>query len=176
MMYFLECSYQVLSNRSFPFSDNWTFFLFCTPLHISPKKLQARFEPMTPCVRVEHVWLLGSTTKILVYQKQRDKSRGITKPRDRFERDLGNHMFHRFVRDGTRKSRDFLKFHGTSLHGIGISIFERDGIGIANNWTGPVWTGSGFLNYNGTAGLSRIPRNPRDFLNGKNPEESPGKF
>ena len=67
------------------------------------------------------------------YQKKRDKSREITKPRDRFERDLGNHIFHGFVRDGTRKSRDFLKFHGKSLHGIGIAIFERDENGIRNN-------------------------------------------
>ena len=137
------------------------------------KKMQARFEPTTPCLRV-NVWLLSWTKKIPLYQKQRDRSRGITKPQDRIERELGKHIFHGFVRDGTRKSQDFLKFHGTSLHEMGILIFERDGIGIAKNWTGPVWTGSGFFIYNGTTGLSRTPKNPAGFLNEKNPEENPG--
>ena len=87
----------------------------------------------------------GLNKKIPLYQKKRDKSREITKPRDRFERDLGNHIFHGFVRDGTRKSRDLLRFHGTSLHEIGISKSARDGIGITNVCTGPVRTGTGFF-------------------------------
>ena len=35
---------------------------------------------------------------------------------------------------------------------------------IAKNWTGPVCTGSGSINYNVTTGLSRVPRNPAAFF------------
>ena len=88
----------------------------------------------------------------------------ITKPRDWFGRDLGNLKFHGFARDGTRISRDLLKFHGTSVHGIGISNKKAwDGVGIANISTGSVWAGTGFSKFHGITGLFRIQWNPAGF-------------
>lgn len=64
--------------------------------------------------------------------------RGNSKPRDKFGRDP---IFHGYVWDGTRKSRDLSKFHGTRVctRDAVIAFFARDGIGIANSCAGLVY-------------------------------------
>ena len=136
---------------------------------------------MTFCLCVEALLTAELRTKnpweIPLYQQSRYKSRGITKPRDWFGRDMTNLKFHLFAWDGTRISRDLPRFHGTGLHGD--RDFEkkkhgtgRDGIGIANISTGPLWTGTGFSKFHETTGLSRILcKSCEVFTTGKNAEE-----
>ena len=92
----------------------------------------------------------------------------MTKPREEFGPELGDLKFQGFARDRTRTSRDFHKLHGTSLHGIRISIKstgrDRDrehfhGISLDGNGIAKIPRGHGIIPYP-VEGLSRIPWNP----------------
>ena len=138
--------------------------------------MQARFEPMTSCVRVEHVWLLSQTKKSRCI-----RNNGINLPGSRRRGTGMNGIWEMTYFTG-------LCWTGHGNHGISLSF------------TGRVCTGSGLPYLNGTrTGLGIIERDhfgrdrdfwitsgprdyresrgiPRDFLNGKNPKERPGIF
>lgn len=122
----LDFSFQI---ECFPISVNMgpecrKYFTF-PPL----KRIKTRLDTVSSCLRIQHVWPTDLTNNLFFYNKSRDKSLGITKPRDRDERDLGNHIFHGFVQDGTRKSRYFPK--------LSRDKFTRDRHIIF--YTGRVW-------------------------------------
>ena len=114
--------------------------LFSWTEHRSRRAFLLGFSMYLILAQTDQVYIIPLTWNILLNQKIWYKSRGITKPRYWFGRDLGNLKFHGYARDRMRTSRNLPKLHGDHFnwdrdfkkkHGMGSGsrTFPRDQFG-----------------------------------------------